>query len=79
MHQSNKEIWQGYQGQHDTKDINYLYEREMARVQIQKEVISDLMREKQFLSKRYGVNMTDLLRKISKLVLKLDFTAHVLM
>jgi hypothetical protein len=47
------------------------------RVQIQKEVISDLKRENQFLSKRdMGVYMIDLKRDVCKTILKLDFSAQ---
>jgi hypothetical protein len=45
------------------------------RVQIQKEVISDLKRENQLLY--MGVYMIDLKSEICKPVLKLDFTAHL--
>jgi hypothetical protein len=49
------------------------------RVQIQKEVISDLMRENQFLSIDMGVYTIDLQRGICKPNLKLDFKTHDIM
>ncbi len=50
------------------------------RVQIQKEVISDLKRENQFLSNEIRESiMIVLSREICQPVIKLDFTAHVTM